>query len=72
MIGIDNRCSATISHKIEDFVGEMTDSKRTISGFGGTKTAGLKRERSFGNGKTIRARLTRLKSPTPTMLQKET
>ena len=42
-IGIDNRCSATISHKIEDFIGQMRSSKRVISGYGGTKTAGLKK-----------------------------
>ena len=36
-IGIDNRCSACISHKIEDFIGNPTESKRMIKGFGGTQ-----------------------------------
>ena len=32
-IGIDNRCSACISHKKEDFVGELKSTKKTIRGF---------------------------------------
>ena len=35
-IGIDNRCSACISNKIEDFIGSVTESRRTIKGFGGS------------------------------------
>ena len=35
-IGIDNRCSACISNNVEDFVGQLTASNRTIKGFGGT------------------------------------
>ena len=35
-IGIDNRCSACISNNVEDFVGQLTTSNRTIKGFGGT------------------------------------
>ena len=35
-IGVDNRCSACISNDIDDFIGNVTDSKRTIKGFGGT------------------------------------
>ena len=41
-IGIDNRCSACISHIPEDFIGGLIDSKRTIKGFAGSKTTGIK------------------------------
>ena len=41
-IGIDNRCSACISHLPEDFVGPLKDSDRTIKGFAGSKTTGVK------------------------------
>ena len=41
-IGIDNRCSGCISHKIEDFVGPLVDSARTIKGFGGSRTTNVK------------------------------
>ena len=41
-IGIDNRCSGCISHKIEDFVGPMIDSKKSIKGFGGSRTTNVK------------------------------
>ena len=34
-VGIDNRCSACISHDIRDFIGPLHDSNRTIKGFGG-------------------------------------
>ncbi len=37
-IGIDNRCSACISHKAEDFVGELKRSERAIKGFAGSIT----------------------------------
>ena len=40
-IGIDNRCSACISHRIEDFIGNPVESKRTIRGFGGTHTKNI-------------------------------
>ena len=36
-IGIDNCCSAFISHRIEDFIDNPVESKRSIQGFGGTK-----------------------------------
>ena len=41
-IGVDNRCTACISHIVEDFIGNLVDSKRTIKGFGGSRTAGIK------------------------------
>ena len=41
-VGIDNRCSACISHVIEDFEGPMIDTTRVIKGYGGTKTYNLK------------------------------
>ena len=34
-IGIDNRCSACISHDLNDFVGPVVKSNKTIRGFGG-------------------------------------
>ena len=34
-IGIDNRCSACISHDINDFVGNVTKTNRRIKCFGG-------------------------------------
>ena len=37
LVGIDNRCSACISHDITDFVGTLTESNRTIKGFGGIR-----------------------------------
>ena len=40
-IGIDNRCSACMSHKIDDFVGTPKESKRTIKGFGGTRISNV-------------------------------
>lgn len=42
-IGIDNRCSASISHKIGDFVGQMYDTEKVITGYGGIATGKLKR-----------------------------
>ena len=41
-IGIDNRCTACISHKVEDFTGPLMDTNRKIKGFGGTRTSNLK------------------------------
>ena len=38
VVGIDNRCSKCKSHEATDFIGELTDSNRTIKGFGGDKT----------------------------------
>ena len=34
-IGIDSRCSACLSHDINDFVGRVTKTNRRIQGFGG-------------------------------------
>ena len=39
-IGVDNRCSACISHIPEDFVGDLISSSRTIKGFADSKTSG--------------------------------
>ncbi len=36
-IGIDNRCSACISHKIEDFIVTPNPTTKTINGFGGSR-----------------------------------
>ena len=41
-IGIDNRCTGCISHRIEDFDGPLTESHRTIKGFGGSRTTNVK------------------------------
>ena len=42
-VGIDNRCTACISHKISDFDGPLQDVKLSIRGFAGSRTTGLKR-----------------------------
>ena len=41
-VGIDNRCSVCISHRIDDFNGPLRDTKRAIKGFGGTRTTSIK------------------------------
>jgi hypothetical protein len=41
-IGVDNRCSACISHIIGYFVGNLVDCERAIKGFSGTRTTGVK------------------------------
>jgi hypothetical protein len=42
-IGVDNRCTtACISHVSTDFVGPLSDSGRTIRGFAGSRTTGIK------------------------------
>lgn len=41
-VGIDNRCTACISNRIEDFEGQLVDSNRSIKGFGGTRTPNVK------------------------------
>jgi hypothetical protein len=41
-IGIDNRCTGCISHRIEDFEGPLQESNRAIKGFGGTRTTNVK------------------------------
>jgi Ni,Fe-hydrogenase I small subunit len=38
-IGIDNRCTGCISHKIEDFDGPLVKSTRAVKGFGGSRTS---------------------------------
>ena len=41
-VGVDNRCSACISHKIGDFAGPIHDVRRAIKGFGGKTTHNVK------------------------------
>ena len=41
-VGVDNRCSACISYIPEDFTGDLEDSDRTVKGFAGSKTTGIK------------------------------
>ena len=41
-IGVDNRCSRCISHQIDDFIGQLRDSRHTIRSFGGSQTATVK------------------------------
>ena len=36
-IGIDNRCSACLSHNWNDFIGDLTPTNRVVKGFGGTR-----------------------------------
>ena len=38
VIGVDNRCSACISHEPSDFISELKPCDRSIKGFGGTRT----------------------------------
>lgn len=42
LVGVDNRCSACISHDSDDFIGPLEDSNRVIKGYGGTRTTGVK------------------------------
>ena len=42
VVGIDNLCSACISHVPEDLVGDLVDNSRVIKGFAGTRTLGIK------------------------------
>ena len=37
-IRVDNRCSACISPYIEDFIGPLEDTNKTIKGFAGART----------------------------------
>lgn len=43
LIGIDNRCTACISHDIRDFVGHVEDTNIKMRGYAGTRTKPLKR-----------------------------
>jgi hypothetical protein len=40
-VGIDNRCSACISHDVTDFIGDIRPSNRWIKGFGGSRTTNV-------------------------------
>ena len=40
-VGIDNRCSACISYKAEDLIGELKPTTRIIKNFGGSRTTGV-------------------------------
>ena len=55
-IGVNNRCTGCISDRIEDFEGPMIDSNKSIKGFGGTRTTGVKKQLqpSIGNGPTTK------------------
>ena len=37
-IGVDNQCSTCISLYIEDFIGPLEDTNKTIKGFAGART----------------------------------
>ena len=41
-VGIDNSCTACISHVAQDFIGPLKDSGRTIKGFAGSRTKEVK------------------------------
>ena len=41
-IGVDNRCSACISHDISDFIDVPQETNRKIKGFGGTTHANVR------------------------------
>ena len=40
-IGVDNWCSTCISNNIDDFIGNITESKQTINGFVGTRISNI-------------------------------
>ncbi|KAI2497134.1 hypothetical protein MHU86_17395 [Fragilaria crotonensis] len=42
LVGIDNRCSACISHEPSDFDGPLEKSNRVVKGFGGSRTTNIK------------------------------
>ena len=41
-IGVDNRCSGCISHRIDDFEGTMTETTKSIRGFAGSRVHNVK------------------------------
>ena len=41
-IGVDNRASVCISHKVEDFIGDLHESNHVIIGYNGSRTRNLK------------------------------
>ena len=41
-VGVDNRWSECISHKVTYFIGNVVDCNRTIKEFGGTRTTNIK------------------------------
>ena len=42
MIGVDNRATAYISHKADDFIDDSIPTNRTIIGYNGSRTTGIK------------------------------
>jgi hypothetical protein len=42
IVGIDNRCTACISHDPNDFEGDLEPSNRVVKGFGGSRTRNVK------------------------------
>jgi hypothetical protein len=42
IVGIDNRCTACISHSIDNFEGTLVPSNRVVKGFGGSRTRNVK------------------------------
>ena len=42
-IGIDNRCTATMSHRIEDFISELVPTDKIVKGFAGSQTGNVMR-----------------------------
>jgi hypothetical protein len=41
-VGMDDRCTACTSNKVKDFEGPLIKAKRSIKGFGGTRTTNVK------------------------------
>jgi hypothetical protein len=37
-IGIENRCMATMSHRIEDFISDLVPTDKVVKGFAGSQT----------------------------------
>ena len=40
-IGIDNRCTATMSHRIEDFISDLVPTDKVVKGFAGSQTSNV-------------------------------
>ena len=66
-IGVDNRCSACISPYINDFIGPLEDTNKTIKGFAGARTTIPRWAHYAGSGQMTQGRDIHLRSPIRTM-----
>ena len=56
IVGIDNRCTACISHSLDDFEGTLVPSNRVVKGFGGSRTRNVKSGTIRWSGRTTRVK----------------